>query len=126
MLARRPHGARHGHGCVRGRSTIRGANGGASMRAQGAMRPTTIYDMDSLQGVSQKRNYFISINDPGDVDPKHILWQKDYMHPLFNARTLAKQKLLPQLNKNPNNTDQKYSVKGKDYQLENGSPLFDA
>lgn len=34
--------------------------------------------------------------------------------------------LLPQLNKNPANTDQKYAVKDKDYQLENGSVVIAA
>jgi predicted NAD/FAD-binding protein len=40
----------------------------------GGFSASTIYDMNSLQQVSKKRNYFISVNDPGIIDPKTILW----------------------------------------------------
>ncbi len=44
---------------------------------------------------------------------------------LSHANTNFKE-LLPQLNKNPANTEQKYAVKGKDYQLENGTVVIAA
>ncbi len=59
---------------------------------------TTIYDMNRLQGVSKNRNYFISINDPGIVDPKKILWERVYRHPVYSVSSQQAQKELPQIN----------------------------
>jgi predicted NAD/FAD-binding protein len=61
---------------------------------------STIYWMNSLQGVSKKKDYFISINDPGLVDPAKILWEKDYTHPLYTTEGQKAQFRLPELNKN--------------------------
>jgi len=61
---------------------------------------STIYWMNSLQGVSKKKDYFISINDPGLVDPAKILWEKDYTHPLYKTEGQTAQLRLPELNKN--------------------------
>ncbi|MFD2144423.1 FAD-dependent oxidoreductase [Mucilaginibacter antarcticus] len=36
----------------------------------GKLSPTTIYWMNELQGVSDKKNYFVSINSHDDIDPK--------------------------------------------------------
>lgn len=62
--------------------------------------PSTAYWMNSLQKVSQKRNYFVSINDPENVDPKKVLWQTEYEHPIFDLATIEAQKELPTLNQN--------------------------
>ena len=35
-----------------------------------------IYWMNNLQGVSKNKNYFISINDIGLINPGKILWKK--------------------------------------------------
>jgi uncharacterized protein len=59
---------------------------------------TTIYWMNSLQGVSEKRNYYVSINDAGEVDPKKIIREIDYEHPLFDVAAINAQKELPVLN----------------------------
>ena len=61
---------------------------------------TTIYWMNSLQGVSDKKNYFVSINDPGLIDPAKILWEKEYTHPLYTVEGQAAQLRLPELNRN--------------------------
>ncbi len=66
----------------------------------GKLATSTIYWMNSLQGVSQKKNYFISINDPGKVDPKKILWEKNYEHPLYTVEGQKAQPHLPRLNEN--------------------------
>ena len=50
---------------------------------------TTIYWMNNLQGVSKKKNYFISINDPGLLDCAKILWEKVYSHPLYTVDSQA-------------------------------------
>ncbi len=63
-------------------------------------KSTTIYWMNSLQGVSKRRNYFISINDPGLVDPKKILWEKMYTHPIYSVASQEAQRNLQQLNQN--------------------------
>jgi len=61
---------------------------------------STIYWMNSLQGVSTKKNYFVSINDPGKIDPAKILWGKEYTHPLFTVEGQEAQGQLPKLNEN--------------------------
>lgn len=60
--------------------------------------PTTIYWMNSLQGVSDKRNYYVSINDAGEADPEKIIREIDYEHPLFDVAAMNAQKELPKLN----------------------------
>jgi len=68
--------------------------------SEGRPVTTTIYWMNSLQGVSQKKDYFISINGPAQIDPDKILWEKDYTHPLFTVEGQEAQAHLPSLNKN--------------------------
>lgn len=65
---------------------------------QGRSMPSTVYYMNSLQKVSRSRDYFISLNDPGKVDPAKILWQTDYEHPLFNINAIRAQDELYKLN----------------------------
>jgi uncharacterized protein len=66
----------------------------------GELTTTTIYDMNILQQVSKKKNYFVSINDPGAVDESEIIRKIEYEHPIFTPQTAAAQRLLPQLNEN--------------------------
>jgi len=61
---------------------------------------STIYWMNSLQDVSKNKDYFISINDPGLVDPAKILWEKDYTHPLYTVEGQEAQLRLQELNQN--------------------------
>jgi len=61
---------------------------------------STIYWMNSLQGVSKKKDYFVSINDPGGIDPAIILKTINYTHPVFSLETLKAQKQLTNLNEN--------------------------
>ncbi len=62
-------------------------------------RATTIYWMNSLQGVSQKRDYFVSIDDPGLIDPDRILRRIVYTHPMFTLDAITAQRELPSLNR---------------------------
>ncbi|MCA9400975.1 MAG: FAD-dependent oxidoreductase [Candidatus Omnitrophica bacterium] len=71
---------------------------------QGEAQPSTIYHMNSLQQVSQKNNYFISINDDNDADPNKIIWETTYTHPLYNVEAMRAQQDLPGLNQQNNNT----------------------
>jgi len=61
---------------------------------------TTIYYMNELQGVSQEKDYFVSIDDPGLIAKDKILWEIDYAHPVFNVEASQAQANLPQLNQN--------------------------
>lgn len=63
------------------------------------LAPTTIYWMNSLQGVSKKKNYFVSINAiPGSVDKNKIIQEINYEHPLFDVSTMQAQNELDKLN----------------------------
>lgn len=64
----------------------------------GSLTPSTIYYMNSLQHVSDKRDYFVSINGAENIDPGKILRQIDYEHPLFSVGAAKAQKDLPLLN----------------------------
>jgi predicted NAD/FAD-binding protein len=60
--------------------------------------PSTIYWMNSLQGCSDKKNYFVSINSNSAIDPKKIIREIDYTHPLFDIPAINAQKELAKLN----------------------------
>ncbi|MCE3225821.1 MAG: transhydrogenase subunit alpha [Bacteroidetes bacterium] len=65
----------------------------------GKQIPSTIYWMNSLQGVSEKKNYFVSINAlTGTIDPKKIIREFDYEHPLFDVAAINAQEELHKLN----------------------------
>lgn len=66
---------------------------------EGKPVPATIYWMNSLQDVSKKKNYFVSINAiPGTLDEKKILKTIDYEHPLFDVPAMKAQNELYRLN----------------------------
>lgn len=60
--------------------------------------PSTHYWMNSLQGVSDRVNYFVSLNCHDEIAPGRVLRRIDYEHPLFNLPAVAAQKELPSLN----------------------------
>jgi predicted NAD/FAD-binding protein len=65
----------------------------------GKLLPTTIYWMNCLQGVSEKKNYFVSINAlDGTIDPAKIIREFDYEHPLFDVPAINAQAELQTLN----------------------------
>ena len=61
--------------------------------------PTTHYWMNRLQGVSERVNYFVSLNSHDRVAPGRVLRRMDYEHPLFNLAAIAAQAELPALNR---------------------------
>jgi predicted NAD/FAD-binding protein len=67
---------------------------------QGEITATTVYDMNRLQKVSDKQNYFVSINDQGVIAPKKIIKETTYEHPVFTTKTANAQKELHKLNDN--------------------------
>ncbi|GAA3973093.1 NAD(P)/FAD-dependent oxidoreductase [Mucilaginibacter dorajii] len=64
----------------------------------GKLNPSTIYWMNQLQGVSDKKNYFVSINPHNNIDPKKIIKELDYEHPLFDVPAINAQEQLYKLN----------------------------
>lgn len=64
----------------------------------GSPLPSTVYWMNSLQGVSKRRNYFVSINDPGRVDPSKVIQRIEYTHPVFSVESAIAQRSLDQVN----------------------------
>jgi uncharacterized protein len=65
----------------------------------GKLLPTTIYWMNSLQGVSEKKNYFVSINAPGGTIARDkIIREIEYEHPLFDVSAMCAQSELQTLN----------------------------
>lgn len=71
----------------------------------GATRATTHYWMNALQRVSERRNYFVSINAKGLIDESTILYQTGYEHPTFTLESMATQASLAMLNQR--STDQR-------------------
>jgi predicted NAD/FAD-binding protein len=59
---------------------------------------TTTYWMNSLQRVSDRRDYFVSINDPGLIDPRRVLKTIGFHHPVFTLDAIDAQRELPSLN----------------------------
>jgi predicted NAD/FAD-binding protein len=60
--------------------------------------PTTHYWMNRLQGVSDRENYFVSLNCHDRVAPEKVLRRIEYEHPLFSLGAIRAQKELPALN----------------------------
>ncbi len=66
--------------------------------ATGESSTATHYWMNSLQGVSRRQDYFVSINRPAAIDPSQVIGTIAYEHPLFNLGALRAQRELPGLN----------------------------
>ena len=61
-------------------------------------RATTHYWMNALQGVSKRRNYFVSLNSSEQIDPKSVHYATNYEHPIFTLEAIRAQRELPSLN----------------------------
>ncbi len=67
----------------------------------GKQLASTIYWMNKLQGVSKKKNYFVSINAiPESIAKSKIVREINYEHPLFDLPAIKAQEGLRQLNEN--------------------------
>lgn len=64
------------------------------------LQSSCTYWMNSLQGVSDRRQYFVTINDPGIIDHQHIIQEIHYTHPIFTVEAMHMQARLPELNTN--------------------------
>jgi predicted NAD/FAD-binding protein len=66
--------------------------------ASGRISPATHYWMNRLQGVSDRENYFVSINGTDRINPAKVLKTIPCTHPLFNHGAVHAQAGIPQLN----------------------------
>lgn len=73
--------------------------------ADGSHRYSTHYWMNELQGVSEREQYFVSINPPTLPAEKFIKRRLNYEHPLFDLRAVAAQSRLPELHRAGNTTN---------------------
>ena len=64
----------------------------------GGVSTATHYWMNSLQGVSNRENYFVTINRPEAIAPEKVLKRIAYEHPLFSLGAVRAQAELPALN----------------------------
>jgi predicted NAD/FAD-binding protein len=64
----------------------------------GRVSTATHYWMNSLQGVSDRENYFVSINRPGAVASDRVVRRINYEHPLFSLGVVRAQAEIPALN----------------------------
>ena len=59
-------------------------------RLQDAAQVT--YHMNRLQGLTAPQDFFVTLNDAGEIDPQHVLARIDYAHPVFDAEAMAAQR----------------------------------
>lgn len=59
---------------------------------------STHYWMNRLQQVSRQKNYFVSVNYEGAINPGKVYWKHTYEHPTFTTGSIAAQKELATLN----------------------------
>ena len=69
-----------------------------ALDGQGGIRATTHYWMNALQGVSKKKNYFVSLNARALIPAEKVLYETVYDHPVFTLDALRAQDALPSLN----------------------------
>ncbi len=60
--------------------------------------PYTVYWMNSLQQVSKTTNYFVNVNGEERINPKKIVYQIEYEHPLLDVEAVKAQEELSRLN----------------------------
>lgn len=65
----------------------------------GTEQPTIHYWMNSLQRVSERQQYFVSLNCHERIAPHRVLRRIEYAHPLFDNTAIAAQAELPSLNR---------------------------
>lgn len=62
-------------------------------------KTSTHYWMNSLQGVSDQNDYFVSINPPEEVPDALVKRRLNYEHPIFDTAAIAAQGELAELNR---------------------------
>jgi uncharacterized protein len=78
--------------------------------ADGRIAPATHYWMNRLQGVSEREQYFVSINHPEQIAPDKVLRTIAYEHPLFDLAAKSAQAELSALHQAARGTTETYFV----------------
>ena len=73
-----------------------------SVECDGERHSSTHYWMNSLQKVSKRQNYFVSVDYEGKIDDSKVHWEYDYTHPVFNVPAIQAQDNLYKLNQEGN------------------------
>ncbi len=76
--------------------------------AHGGVDAMTVYWMNRLQGVSDRENYFVTINRPNRINPCRVLKTIPYEHPLFTLGAVRAQTEIPRLNESAAGTTETY------------------
>jgi|TARA_Y100000385_G_scaffold267026_2_gene302754 uncharacterized protein len=79
-----------------------------SVKPDGEFDPATHYWMNRLQGVSDRENYFVSINRAEYVAPEKVLRRIAYHHPLFDLGAINSQDRLPEINQRASGSTETY------------------
>lgn len=74
----------------------------------GGVSTATHYWMNALQGVSDRENYFVTINRPEAIDPAKVLRRIPYEHPLFSVGAVQAQAEISALNARARGTTETY------------------
>ena len=53
------------------------------------------YNMNILQGIESKHTFCVTLNQKDDIDPKEILREFTYHHPVFSANSIKAQQQRP-------------------------------
>jgi uncharacterized protein len=69
----------------------------SSCRAEAA-EVRVSYHMNRLQRLPAGRDYLVTLNSPGGIDPSRVLAEMDYAHPVYTRASVAAQRALPGLN----------------------------
>jgi predicted NAD/FAD-binding protein len=48
--------------------------------------------MNRLQGLESAVDYFVTLNDPGEIDPARVIARIPYEHPVFDAAAVTAQR----------------------------------
>jgi len=70
----------------------------------------THYWLNSLQGIADRENHFVTINHAESIDPKKIIGQLQYEQPVFNLGAMQAQAQIPALNAGARGSTETYFV----------------
>ncbi|MEI6714218.1 MAG: FAD-dependent oxidoreductase [Verrucomicrobiota bacterium] len=73
-------------------------------QSEGGLGYSTHYWMNELQGVSERENYFVSINPSAPLAAQRIKRRIRYEHPIFDLAAVAAQERLPELHREGHQT----------------------
>ena len=76
--------------------------------SQAGEKHSTHYWMNNLQGVSDQKNYFVSVNPPNSLDPEKIIRTLEYDHPVFTTAAVQAQARVPELHRSGQSTGRYY------------------